>query len=111
MKNPHPATILALHLANAMLKKGEVHGVYPLAMTATRICAIATQVRRLVEHSCNVELTSRQASRLASLRKRANDLLKPYNMTMDNPWGLCHYACPLKCNQDYLSESDCIFLA
>jgi hypothetical protein len=57
-----------------------------------------------------VELTSRQEKRLESLRKRANDMLRPYGLKLDNPWGLCCYACPIV-SDDRLSESNCTFLA
>jgi hypothetical protein len=109
MKYPAPATILALHLANIASAKGEIHGIAPLANIATRVATIAGQVRRLVEHSCNVELTSRPEKRLESLRKRADALLQPYGLELANPWGLCHYACPI--GHDGGSESACIFLA
>jgi hypothetical protein len=71
---------------------------------------IATQIRRLVEAGCNAELTSRQSKRLDSLRKRADETLRPYGLKLDNPWGLCHYACPIV-SDDRLSESACTFLA
>ena len=109
MKSPAPATILALHLANIALAKGEVHDIGPLAQTATRVVSIAIATRRLVEHSCNVELSARQEKLLESLRQRADDLLRPYGLELCHPWGLCHYACPI--DQDGLSESSCVFLA
>jgi hypothetical protein len=109
MKSPAPATILALHLANIALAKHEIHGIEPIAWTATRIVTIAIAVRKLVEHGCNVELTIRQEKRLESLRKRADALLQPYGLELANPWGLCHYACPI--GHDGRSESSCTFLA
>lgn len=79
------------------------------ALTATRVVSIATAVRRLVEHSCNVELTSRQEKRFESLCKRANDLLYHYGMRLDNPWGSRFYAVPL--SHDRSSKSNCTLLA
>ncbi len=110
MKSPAPATILALHLANIASANGEIHGIEPIAWTATRVVSIAIAVRRLVEAGCNAELTTRQEKRLESLRKRADELLRPYGLELANPWGLCHYACPLQHN-GRLRESDCTFLA
>jgi hypothetical protein len=109
MKDPHPSVLLALALADIALAKHEVHGSGPIASIATRVVSIAAAVRRLVEHGCNVELTSAQTKRLVSLRTRADALLRPYEMSLDNPWGLCFYAVPL--NHDGCSESSCIFLA
>jgi hypothetical protein len=113
MKNPAPATILALKLAD-YAHTHAVDAVHrhngKLALDATRAVAIAAQVRWLVEAGCNAELTDRQSKRLDSLRKRANEILLPYTMKLDNPWGLCHYAVPLV-SDDRLSESDCTFLA
>jgi hypothetical protein len=106
MKNPAPTTLLALKLST--LPAGTMD-LRRCAWDATRVVAIAIAVRRLVEASCNVELTSRQEKRLGSLRKRAAALLQPYGMELANPWGLCHYACPI--GHDGRSESSCIFLA
>lgn len=108
MKSPNPETMLALHLANIALGKGEIHGA-GLAMTACRAVCIAGQVRRLVEASCNAELTPRQSKRLDSLQNRADELLKPYGLELGRPWGLCHYAVPV--GHDGSSERGCIFLA
>lgn len=114
MKSPSSATILACRLAVIRpLPPGEYDGPHAarcLATLSTRVASIASAVRKLVEHGCNVELSARQRKRLDSLRKRADDLLHPYGLKLDNPWGLCHYACPID-GGDRLSESDCIFLA
>lgn len=112
MKSPARATILALvlsdyartHAADAAQRDSG-----SIASDATRAVAIAAQVRRLVEHSCNVELTSRQEKRLESLRRRADELLKPYGLCLANPWGLCFYATPI--DHDGCSETGCTFLA
>lgn len=116
MKSPHPSTTLAL-----VLKERAPRGAKPLAgqapeyhdgklaIDATRVVTIARSVRALVERSCNAELTARDDRRLASLRKRADDLLHPYNLKLRNPWGLCFYAVPL--DHDDCSETGCTFLA
>ena len=112
MKSPTPATILALVLSDyahthAVDASNRHNG--KLAHDATRAVAIAGQIRRLVEAGCNAELNPRQSKRLDSLRKRADDILRPYGLNLDNPWGLCHYACPI--GQDGRSVSSCVFLA
>jgi hypothetical protein len=114
MKCPAPATLLAVKLAyihaqiNPHGDPSECQRVS--AVIATRVATIAGQIRKLAEHGCNAELTPRQSKRKDSLHQRCNDMLYPYGMCLDNPWGLCHYACPLQHN-DRLSESDCTFLA
>ena len=112
MKHPHPATELALVLSD-YAHTHAVDAVYrchgKLAMDATRIVAIAAQVRKLGEASCNAELTARQTKRMESLEARANALLAPYGLKLDNPWGLCRYAVPL--NHDGRSQTGCTFLA
>lgn len=112
MENPHPATELALVLSDyahthAVDASHRCNG--KLAMDATRICAIAAQVRKLGEASCNAELTSRQAKRMESLEARADALLAPYGLKMANPWGLCRYAVPL--DHDGGAQTGCTFLA
>ena len=109
MTNPHPSLYLILAMADACQRKGEVHGAHPLAHIASKVCTLATSIRRLTEHSCNVELTTRQELRREHMRNRADAYLRPYGMMLRNPWGLCFYAVPL--SHDGGSESGCIFLA
>jgi hypothetical protein len=112
MKNPHPATELALVLR---AKANELHPTAPqfhdgrIAVDATRIVTIAAQVRKLGEASCNAELTSRQEKRKDSLEERANLLLSVYGFKLANPWGLCRYAVPLDHND--CTQTGCTFLA
>lgn len=109
---PSSSTILALALSDYV----HTHAVDvsyrqngKIAYDATLVVTIAASVRRIVELACNTELTSRQEKRKESLRKRANAILLHYGLKLDNPWGLCHYACPI--GHDGGSESSCIFLA
>jgi len=108
MKIPHPSTTLALVLKDRAAHAPEYHDD-KLTIDATRIVTVARSVRALVERSCNAELTAREDNRLASLRKRADDLLHPYSLKLRNPWGLCFYAVPL--DHDDCSETGCTFLS
>jgi hypothetical protein len=112
MKDPAPATNLALALRR---DADRWHPTQPafhdgrIAVDATRIVSIASQLRRLGEASCNAELTSRQESRRDSLEYRVNSLLLVYGYKIANPWGLCRYAVPL--NHNDMTQEGCIFLA
>lgn len=105
MKEPHNATLLALALADIAHAKGEVHGLYPLAMIATRVVALAQSYRKLTEHGCNYPLTDRQEKRRDSLQRRADDLLRVYGLEMAHPWGLCMYAVPIGSDGSSQSQS------
>jgi hypothetical protein len=108
MKNPNPETMLTLALCEIRQRRAECIGT-SVACDATRAVALAQQVRRLVESSCNVELTSRQDKRLESLKARADDVLRIYGLKLDNPWGLCFYAVPV--GHDGRTQHTCTFLA
>lgn len=107
MKDPLPETCLADKLTRLDCASVKPLGCSPVV--ATRVCALARIVRNLIEASCNYELSSRQQSRLASARRRADELLKPYGLMLDNPWGLCQYALPI--GADGSTRNEATFLA
>lgn len=111
----YPETNLALRLSTVRPipsdRFARDHALACIATLAHNVTRYATQARRLREAGCNAELTSRKQKTLDRADAGADDLLRPYGYRMGNPWGLCHYAIPLECNDDYLSEGECVFLA
>ena len=105
MKAPHPSVDLALR----MLKEYPKHDPALIAVESTRVVCLAEQVRRLTELGCKQQLTERQDGRLESLGSRADMLLKPYGLSLGNPWGLCFYALPI--GHDGSTQNGCIYLA
>ena len=103
---PSTETELAVKLCEILTKRNLAGNV---AFTAAKVCAYARAIRKLTEQGCNVELTKRQESRRLSLKVKANEELAVYGLELDNPWGLCFYACPI--GHDGSTQSDCTFLA
>jgi hypothetical protein len=107
MKAPTNETCLSAVLAIIGHTLPQSPGCAPVV--ATRVCALARSYRRLNEARCNRELSALEDRKMESLAKRADALLAPYGLTMDNPWGLCMYAMPI--GADGTSHRQCMVLA
>lgn len=107
MKDPTYESCLSAMLAIIGHAMPKSPGCAPVV--ATRVCALARSYRRLNEARCNRELSAQEERKMESLAKRADALLAPYGLKMDNPWGLCMYALPI--NSDGSSSRDAVVMA
>ena len=78
-------------------------------LVATRVCALARIYRKLLVLGCNRELTEREERKKDSTARRATELLAPYGLHLDHPWGLNCYALPI--GADGHSSSDAVQVA
>jgi hypothetical protein len=102
MKDPTNESCLSAMLAIIGHTMPQSPGCAPVV--ATRVCAIARSYRRLNEAGCNRELSASEERKMGSLAKRADTLLAPYGLKIDNPYGLCMYVGPI--GKDWLSLSE-----
>jgi hypothetical protein len=93
MKQPSPESVLTEKLCSIDYTLTTSPGCAPVV--ATRVCALARTYRKLNETRCNRELTDRETHKMESTQRRADDLLRPYGLCMDHPYGLVMYALPI----------------